>query len=137
MRIHEFATPDEQLQLWRLVSDAVWSAIDSQRQQQPTPISSVTKPQVQKSVPLKAATATKVKKVKAPPKPKSKLPSSMPMPLGKKATAQSKLPTVPMTPNQRWAQRQQKLGPMPMTKTMGTKIPQNQPNVGVNGEKTV
>ena len=35
MRIHEFATPDEQLQLWRMVSDAVWAAIDSQRQQLP------------------------------------------------------------------------------------------------------
>ena len=137
MRIHEFATPDEQLQLWRMVSDAVWSAIDSQRQQQPATLASVTKPLVQKSVPLKAATATKVKKVKAPPKPKSKLPSPMPMPAVKKAAVQSKLPSVPLTPNQRWAQRQQKLGPMPMTKTMGTKFPQNLPNVGVNGEKTV
>ena len=137
MRIHEFATPDEQLQLWRMVSDAVWSAIDSRRQQQPAPLASVSKPIVQKSVPLKAATATKVKKVKAPPKPKSKLPSPMPMPVGKKVAVQSKLPPVPLNPNQRWAQRQQKLGPIPMYKTMGTKIPQNQPILGVNGEKTV
>lgn len=137
MRIHEFATPDEQLQLWRMVSDAVWSAIDSQRQQQPVPVASVTPPLAQKTVPVKAATATKVKKVKAPPKPKSKLPSPMPMPAIKKAAVQSKLPSVPLTPNQRWAQRQQKLGPMPMTKTMGTNLPQNLPNVGVNGEKTV
>lgn len=137
MRIHEFATPDEQLQLWRMVSDAVWSAIDSQRQQQPAPVASVTKPLAKKTVPVKAAPATKIKKVKAPPKPKSKSPPTLPIPLGKKAVAQAKLPPVPLTPNQRWAQRQQKLGPVPMTKTMGTKIPQNLPNVGVNGEKTV
>ena len=137
MRIHEFATPDEQLQLWRMVSDAVWSAIDSRRQQQSVPLPSVTKHLVQKSVPLKAATATKVKNVKAPPKPKSKLLSPMPVQVGKKAAVQSKLPPVPLTPNQRWAQRQQKLGPIPLSKTMGTKIPQNQLYVGVNGEKTV
>lgn len=137
MRIHEFATPDEQLQLWRMVSDAVWSAIDSQRQHQPAPVASGAQPIAKKPVPVTAAPVTKVKKVKVPPKPKSKPPSSMPMPAGKKAAVQSKLPTVPLTPNQRWAQRHQKLVPVPMTKTMGTKIPQNQPNVGVNGEKTV
>ena len=137
MRLHEFARPDEQLQLWRMVSDAVWAAIDSQRQQLPAPVSGVTKPLAKKTVPVKAAPATKIKKVKAPPKPKSKSPPTLPMPLGKKAVAQAKLPPVPLTPNQRWAQRQQKLGPVPMTKTMGTKIPQNLPNVGANGEKTV
>ena len=137
MRLKEFATTDEQLQLWRMVSDAVWSAIDSQRQQQSAPVASRPAPAPQKAVPVKAAPVTKMKKAKSPPKPKSKLPPTLPIPLGKKAVVQAKLPSVPLTPNQRWVQRQQKLGPVPMTKTMGTKIPQNLPNVGVNGEKIV
>ncbi len=137
MRLKEFATADEQLQLWRMVSDAVWSAIDSQRQQQSEPVASRPAPAPQKAVAVKAAPATKMKKVKAPPKPISKQPSPMPVPLTKKTAFQTKLPPVPLTPNQRWAQRQQKLGPVQTTKTMGTKIPQNLLNVGVNGEKTV
>ncbi len=137
MRLQEFATPDEQLQLWRMVSDAVWSAIDSQRQQQSAPLVNSPAPAPKKAVPVKTAPATKIKKVKAPSKPKSKLPSSMTVPIAKKASVQTKLPPVPLTPNQRWAQRQQKLGPIQTTKTMGTKIPQMMPNVGVNGEKTV
>jgi len=136
MRIHEFATPDEQLQLWRMVSDAVWSVIDSQRQQQSAPAATSPPPTPKKAVPVKVAPATKVKKVKPPPKPKSKETSPMPIPLAKKAVGHSTFPPVPLTPNQRWAQRQHKLGPVPMTKTMGTKIPQNLSNVGVNGEKT-
>jgi hypothetical protein len=136
MRIHEFATPDEQLQLWRMVSYAVWAAIDSQRQQLSAPVSSITRPLSKKTDPIKTTPATKIKKAITPPKPKSKSPPKLPIPLGKKAVVQAKLPPVPLTPNQRWAQRQQKLGPVPMTKTMGTKIPQNLQNVGVTGEKT-
>jgi hypothetical protein len=53
MRLHEFATPDEQLQLWRMVSDAVWSAIDSQRQQSPKRAVTTSPPIVRKTKPIK------------------------------------------------------------------------------------
>ena len=34
MRLKEFATPDAQLELWKMVSDAVWAAINKQNSQQ-------------------------------------------------------------------------------------------------------
>ena len=34
MRFKEFATPDAQLELWKMVSDAVWAAINKQNTQQ-------------------------------------------------------------------------------------------------------
>jgi hypothetical protein len=34
MRLKEFATPDAQLELWKMVSDAVWAAISKQNTQQ-------------------------------------------------------------------------------------------------------
>ena len=34
MRLKEFATPDAQLELWKMVSDAVWAAINKQNTQQ-------------------------------------------------------------------------------------------------------
>jgi hypothetical protein len=34
MRFFEFANADEQMALWKLVSDSVWKAIDTQRQQE-------------------------------------------------------------------------------------------------------
>jgi len=34
MRLREFATPDAQLELWKMVSDAVWAAINKQNTQQ-------------------------------------------------------------------------------------------------------
>jgi hypothetical protein len=126
MRLHEFATPDEQLQLWRMVSDAVWSAIDSQRQQTPKRAVATSPPIVRKTKPIKVKPPTKLKKVAVPPKPKPKMPAALP--LAKNAIAQSQLPTTPLTPNQRWAQRQKKLTPAPLTKSIGTKIPQNQSN---------
>ena len=126
MRIHEFATPDEQLQLWRMVSDAVWSAIDSQRQQTPKRAVATSPPLQKKAVLPKGSPPIKLKKVPVPPKPKPKMPAALP--LAKNAIAQSQLPPTPLTPNQRWAQRQKKLTPAPLTKTIGTKIQQNQSN---------
>ena len=126
MRLHEFATPDEQLQLWRMVSDAVWSAIDSQRQKTPKRAVATSLPIVRKTKPIKVKPPTKLKKVDVPPKLKLKTPSALP--LAKKAIAQSQLPPTPLAPNQRWAQRQKKLTPAPLTKSIGTKIPQNQSN---------
>ena len=34
MRINEIASAEDQVALWRLVSDSVWQAIETQRQQQ-------------------------------------------------------------------------------------------------------
>ena len=34
MRLEEFANAQDQLDLWKLVSDAVWAGINTQRQQQ-------------------------------------------------------------------------------------------------------
>ena len=34
MRINEIASAEDQMALWRLVSDSVWQAIETQRQQQ-------------------------------------------------------------------------------------------------------
>jgi hypothetical protein len=34
MRLKEFANPDAQLELWKMVSDAVWSASNKQNSQQ-------------------------------------------------------------------------------------------------------
>ena len=34
MRITEIASAEDQMALWRLVSDSVWQAIETQRQQQ-------------------------------------------------------------------------------------------------------
>ena len=126
MRLHEFATPDEQLQLWRMVSDAVWSAIDSQRQQSPKSAVAASPPIVRKTKPIKGKANTKLKKVAVPLKPKPKMPAALPF--AKNTIAQSQLPHTPLTPNQRWAQRQKKLLPVPPTQTMGTKISQNQSN---------
>ena len=123
MRIHEFATPDEQLELWRMVSDAVWSAIDSQRQQTPKRAVATSPPIMRKTKPIKVKPPTKLKKVAVPPKPKPKMPAALPF--AKNAIAQSQLPTTLLTPNQRWAKRQKKLLPVPPTQTMGTKNPQN------------
>lgn len=123
MRLHEFATSDEQLRLWRMVSDAVWASIDSQRQQKTQSAVIAPPPIVRKTKPIKVKPPTKLKKVAVPPKPKPKKPAALPF--ANKAIAQSQLPLTSLTPNQRWAQRQKKLTPAPLTKTIGTQIPQN------------
>ena len=42
MRINEIASAEDQMALWRLVSDSVWQAIETQRQQALAPRMPVT-----------------------------------------------------------------------------------------------
>ena len=86
MRLKEFATPDAQLELWKMVSDAVWAAINKQNTQQgqssaatqPDP-AAVARAQDAK-VPAKPAPA--VAKLKVLPKKKgaAKKPPKIPVP---------------------------------------------------------
>ena len=106
MRINEIASAEDQMALWRLVSDSVWQAIETQRQQQ--------------------AQAEQAKAAKAKLKPrgsrKGKSRSAAPMPLPKppapKKSPPPENPSVktsqPPTANpqaQSPAQRQQALAP--------------------------
>ena len=111
MRINEIASAEDQMALWRLVSDSVWQAIETQRQQQ--------------------AQAEQAKAAKAKLKPRSsrkgKGRSAVPMPSPKPPPPKkSSPPANPRTkPNQppaanlqaqSLAQRQQALAPqMPVT----------------------
>ena len=81
MRLKEFATPDAQLELWKMVSDAVWSAINKQNSQH-------TDGSSQSSV--AASRAQDAKMSTKPAAPKSKAPA-------KKGTA-VKLPKIPVPP---------------------------------------
>jgi len=111
MRINEIASAEDQMALWRLVSDSVWQAIETQRQQQ--------------------AQAEQAKAAKAKLKPrgsrKGKSQSAAPMPLPKPSPPKkspppenpSAKPSQPPAANpqaQNLAQRQQALAPrMPVT----------------------
>ena len=111
MRINEIASAEDQMALWRLVSDSVWQAIETQRQQQ--------------------AQAERAKAAKAKLKPRSSrkgkgrlavpMPSPKPPPLKKSLPPEnpSTKPNPPPAANpqaQSPAQRQQALAPrMPMT----------------------
>ena len=116
MRINEIASAEDQMALWRLVSDSVWQAIETQRQQQ--------------------AQAEQAKAAKAKLKPrgsrKGKGRSAAPMPLPKppapkKAQSPENTSTRPNPPPavnpqaQNLAQRQQALAPrMPVTTSAAT-----------------
>ena len=116
MRINEIASAEDQMALWRLVSDSVWQAIETQRQQQ--------------------AQAEQAKAAKAKLKPrgsrKGKSRSAAPMPLPKppapKTSPPPENPSVktsqppPANPQaQSPAQRQQALAPqMPVTTSAAT-----------------
>jgi len=73
MRLEEFASAEDQLNLWKLVSDAVWAGINTQRQQQ---AQAADLPKDQPKAKTRAsAKAAKAKPIKipvppAPPKPK-------------------------------------------------------------------
>jgi hypothetical protein len=106
MRINEIASAEDQMALWRLVSDSVWQAIETQRQQQ--------------------AQAEQAKAAKAKLKPrgsrKGKSRSAAPMPPPKKSPPPENPSTKPNPPPaanpqvQSPAQRQQALAPrMPVT----------------------
>jgi hypothetical protein len=76
MRINEIASAEDQMALWRLVSDSVWQAIETQRQQQ--------------------AQEQKAKAAKAKLKPRksrkgAKIKNSIPIPLNPKAPPAKKI----------------------------------------------
>ena len=86
MRLKEFATPDAQLELWKMVSDAVWSAINKQNSQQGQ---STVSPQLDPAAVLRAQDAKPpampapaFTKPKVPPKKKggAKRPPKIPVP---------------------------------------------------------
>lgn len=79
MRFNEIANADDQLALWRLISDNVWSAVMAQAKEQE---------RQQAALQAKAAVA---------PKPKPKKIKS-PMPLPKKPPAPKPYPTAPPSP---------------------------------------
>ena len=71
MRLEEFANAQDQLDLWKLVSDAVWAGINTQRQQQDQ---MAAQPKAQPKTRAKRAKGSTAKPIKipvpkAPPKP--------------------------------------------------------------------
>ena len=73
MRLEEFANAQDQLDLWKLVSDAVWAGINTQRQQQDK-MAAQPKAQPKNRAKRAGAKGSKVKPIKipvprAPPKP--------------------------------------------------------------------
>ena len=105
MRFKEFATTTAQLALWKMVSDAVWSAINKQNQQQGQ--STVT-PQ------LDPAAVARAQDAKVPLKPAAVIPKKKTKP--KKKSAPKKLPKVPIPP---------RLPPKPLKPIAKTKYPVN------------
>ena len=126
MRINEIASAEDQMALWRLVSDNVWQAIETQRQQQ--------------------AQAAQAKAAKAKLKPrggrKGKGRSAAPMPSPKPPPPKKSLP--PANPSakpsqppaanpqaQSLAQRQQALVPQKPVTTSAASIASVAPKSGV------
>ena len=73
MRLEEFASAEDQLNLWKLVSDAVWAGINTQRQQQ-VQMAAQSKAQPKTQAKRAVAKGSKAKPIKipvppAPPKP--------------------------------------------------------------------
>ena len=87
MRLREFATPDAQLELWKMVSDAVWAAINKQNTQQGQ---SSAAPQPD------PAAVSRAQDAKTPVKPSPALPKPKVPP--KKKGATKKLPKIPVPP---------------------------------------
>ena len=101
MRINEIASAEDQMALWRLVSDSVWQAIETQRQQQPQ------------------AEQAKAAKAKLKPRGGRKGKSRSAAPMAPPPANPSTKPNPPLAANpeaQSLAQRQQALAPrMPVT----------------------
>ena len=94
MRLEEFANAQDQLDLWKLVSDAVWAGINTQRQQQQVQAQVATQSKAQpktraKRSGAKGSTAKPIKipVPRAPPKP---VPVSVPQQKPVQAAAISK-----------------------------------------------
>jgi hypothetical protein len=73
MRLAEFASAQDQLELWKLISDAVWSKLGSPVQQQPppapTPVRQPPLPKPRKRIKPKKTAARKIN-IPKPPLPK-------------------------------------------------------------------
>jgi hypothetical protein len=139
MRLKEFANSDAQLELWKMVSDAVWSAIKQQNNKS-SDSSSSSPPTVSRAQDAKSrpATATVVPKVKAsakkvasvklpkiptpPPKPRKPLkakPKAKPKQVGMTRT---QVPALPIS------QRQQPIKAVKPPLTAQQPLPAKTPN---------
>lgn len=87
MRFKEFATTKAQMELWKMVSDAVWAAINKQNQQQ-----GLSLPTAQAD----PAAVARAQDAKVPVKPAAVIPKTKTKP--KKKPAPKKLPKVPIPP---------------------------------------
>ena len=91
MRFTEIANPEDQLALWRLISDNVWSSVLTQARQEAAQIAQATaKPKPKKFKPKKALPKT-------PPPPKPKAPAPKPPPV-KSAIPQQARVVIPSRP---------------------------------------
>lgn len=87
MRFTEIANPEDQLALWRLISDNVWSSVLAQARQAAAQKAQATaKPKPKKFKPKKAL-------LKTPPHPKPKTPAPKPPPANSAVPQQARMVT--------------------------------------------
>jgi hypothetical protein len=131
MRINEIASAEDQMALWRLVSDSVWQAIETQRQQQ------AQAEQVKAAkAKLKPRGSRKGKGRSAAPMPSPKPPPPKKSPPPENPRAKSSQPPEANSQAQSLAQRQQALAPqMPVT-TATAPNASTAPKSGVFGPNT-
>ena len=111
MRINEIASAEDQMALWRLVSDNVWQAIETQRQQQ----AQAAQAKAAKAK-LKPRGGRKGKSRSAAPMPSPKAPPPKKSPPPANPSAKPSQPPAANPQAQTLAQRQQALAPlMPVT----------------------
>ena len=111
MRINEIASAEDQMALWRLVSDNVWQAIETQRQQQ----AQAEQAKAAKAK-LKPRGSRKGKGRSAAPMPTPKTPPPKKAPPPANPSAKTSQPPAANPQAQNLAQRQQALGPrIPVT----------------------
>lgn len=146
MRLKEFATPDAQLELWKMVSDAVWAAINKQNSQHtdgssqspvaasraqdaklpisPAPVAPKSK------APAKKGTAVKLPKISLPPpKPRKSLkPKSRSKPK-KTGMSRAQAPAAPINQRQQPTQAMKTAGTS--TQSLITKTPSFDTKTGV------
>ncbi len=106
MRINEIASAEDQMALWRLVSDNVWQAIETQRQQQ----AQAAQAKAAKAK-LKPRGSRKGKGRSAAPMPTPKTPPPKKAPLPANPSAKPSQPPAANFQAQSLAQRQQALAP--------------------------
>ena len=111
MRINEIASAEDQMALWRLVSDSVWQAIETQRLQQ----AEAEQAKAAKAK-LKPRGSRKGKSRSAAPMPSPKTPPPKKAPPPANPPAKTSQPPAANPQAQNLAQRQQALGPrIPVT----------------------